>query len=253
FQAVHRAHARWLETRWNQTDVHSCLDEVHQLLVIIFLVSKSRWKFSGCDRKRNFVSGIAFSENDQADIIPEKAIEKGHKDFKTFFVNNARDHSKNGAARRRREIHFFEERLTANLFSPKLLHIVTRWDQTIRRRIPACVIRAIQNRDKTMGVFAQDAVKAAAARWRENFAPVMLAYGCDPVGIKDSALEEIQPSKELDPMQSEKSLRQIGKHKIKSPKTALICHVMNGQHSLEWRPLRMHKHRHQRCGPIVHV
>ena len=41
--------------------------------------------------------------------------------------------------------------------------------------------------------------------------------------------------------------------KIESPETSLLSHMMNGQHSLEWQSLCMHKHRHQRRRPIVHV
>jgi hypothetical protein len=70
-QVVHRAQACRFESRWNQTDVHACLNQVRHFLVIIFLVSKLGWEFSGCDRKRGFKRRVAFAENDQANIVPK--------------------------------------------------------------------------------------------------------------------------------------------------------------------------------------
>src|SRR5882724_2517971 len=81
----------------------------------------------------------------------------------------------------------------------------------------------------------------------------MFANGCDSIGVKDSAFEEIQAPEKLNAMECEKLLRQVHQPEIKSPKTALVSHVMNGQHSLERQPLRIHKNRHQCRGPIVQV
>src|SRR5256885_13753337 len=102
-----------------------------------------------------------------------------------------------------------------------------------------------------MSIFAQDPIQAATAGWRQDFAAIMFTYGRDPVGIQNSAFEKIQPSEELAAIQSEKSLRQICKPEIESPKPALVSHMMNGQHGLEWQSLRTHKHGHQRGSPIV--
>src|SRR5438128_151236 len=104
-----------------------------------------------------------------------------------------------------------------------------------------------------MRILAQYRIEAAAAGWRQDFAAIMFAYGRDPVGIQNSAFEKIQPSEELDSMQGEKPLRQICKPEIESPKTALIGHMMNGQHGLERQPLRINKHRHQASRPVVRV
>src|SRR6266496_1180603 len=104
-----------------------------------------------------------------------------------------------------------------------------------------------------MRIFAQHTIKTMAANWRQNFASVMFAYRCNPVGIQNSALEKIQSPKKLDAMECEEPLRQICERKIESPETSLISDVMNGQHCFEWQPLCVHKNRHQRRGPIVHV
>ena len=45
-----------------------------------------------------------------------------------------------------------------------------------------------------MRIFAQYPIEPAAARWIQNFAPVIFAYGCDLIGVQNSALEKIQPS-----------------------------------------------------------
>src|SRR5205823_205417 len=95
-----------------------------------------------------------------------------------------------------------------------------------------------------MRIFAQDPIQAAAAGRRQDFAAIMFAYGRDPVGIQNSALEKIQPSEELDSIQGEKSLRQICKREIEAPKTALVSHMMNGQHGLEWQSLRTRSEEH---------
>src|ERR1700687_3572272 len=104
-----------------------------------------------------------------------------------------------------------------------------------------------------MRIFAQHTIKTAAAGWRENFTPVMFAYGCDLIGIQNSALKKIQAPKKFDPVQGKKPLRQVCEREIKSPKAALVRNVMDGQHSFKWKLLRMHKYRHQRCGPVVYM
>src|SRR2546430_17601192 len=104
-----------------------------------------------------------------------------------------------------------------------------------------------------MRIFAQYSIEAVAAGGRQDFAPVMFAYCCDPIGIENSALEKIQASEKLDSIEGEKPLREICKSEIESPATALISDMMNGQHGLERQPLRMHKHRHQSRSPVVHV
>src|SRR5262249_6732990 len=104
-----------------------------------------------------------------------------------------------------------------------------------------------------MLIFAQYTIEPATAVWRQDFAPVVFAYCCDPIGIQNSALEKIQSSKELDSMQAEKSLRQICKPEIEAPKTALVSDMMNSQHSLERQSFGIYKHRHQRRCPIMHM
>src|SRR6267378_451466 len=104
-----------------------------------------------------------------------------------------------------------------------------------------------------MHIFAQYPIEPVAARWRQNFAPVMFANRCDLIGVQNSALQKIQSSEEFDSMQGKKSLRQIGKPEIESPKTALISDMMNGQHSFERQALPVHEHRHERRRPIVQV
>src|SRR4030095_14963704 len=104
-----------------------------------------------------------------------------------------------------------------------------------------------------MRIFAQYPIEPVAARWRQNFAPVMFAYGCDLIGVQNSALEKIQPSEEFDPMEGKKSLWQISKSEIESPKTALISDMMDGQHSFERQALRIHKYGPEHSRPIVHV
>ena len=72
-----------------------------------------------------------------------------------------------------------------------------------------------------------------AADRRQYFAPVMLAYRGDLVGIENSAFKKIQASKKFDAMQCEKSFRQICETEVQSPETALFSQVMNGQHRFE--------------------
>src|SRR5437762_9277007 len=54
-------------------------------------------------------------------------------------------------------------------------------------------------------------------------------------------------------MQRKEPLRQIHELKIESPKAALISDVMDSQNRAERQSVRMHEHRHQRRGPVVHV
>jgi len=68
----------------------------------------------------------------------------------------------------------------------------------------------VQNADKLVNVFAQDTVESAATLWREHFAFVTFANGCDFVGKENSGLEKVQSSEEFYAAQGEKSLVQIG-------------------------------------------
>src|SRR6266540_5384062 len=104
-----------------------------------------------------------------------------------------------------------------------------------------------------MRIFAQYPIEHVAGGWRQNFTPVMFAYGCDLISVQNSALEKIQPPEEFNSMQGKKSLRQISKPEIESPKTALVSDMMNGQYSFERQALRIHEHRDQRRRPIVNV
>src|SRR6266404_343091 len=105
-QVIHGAKTGWLETRWNQTDVHACLNKVRQFFVVTFLVGKPGWKFSGRDAESGLICGIAFSENDQTHIIPEKSIEEGHEDFEPFFLNDASHHPEDRTPWRALKFHF---------------------------------------------------------------------------------------------------------------------------------------------------
>src|SRR5207253_11183013 len=98
-QVVHRDQTRGLKARWNQADVGASLNEMRQFLVVIFLVGKLGRKFSGCDGESGFICGIAFSENDQADIVPKKSIEKRHENLEAFLLNNQSHHTKDRPAR----------------------------------------------------------------------------------------------------------------------------------------------------------
>ena len=104
-----------------------------------------------------------------------------------------------------------------------------------------------------MRIFAQNPIKAATARRCQDFAPVMFADGCDPIGKENPALEKIQASKKFDSAERKKLLWQICESEIKPPRTTLISHVMDGQYSFEWQPLCINKYRHQRRGPIVNM
>src|SRR3984893_5174224 len=182
---------------------------MRQSLIVTLLVGTLRREFARCDGERGLIRGIAFAKNDQSDIIREQPIQQRHKNLETFFLYHASDHSKNRTVRRRREIRLCEQSIATNLLSPKRARIVLHWEQRIGRRIPARVIRAVQNPNKAMRVFAKHAIETTTARRRLHFAPVALAHRCDPVGMENSPFEEIHSPEELDASQSEKSFVQI--------------------------------------------
>src|SRR5438876_1534383 len=207
FQVVHPAQTGRFEPRRDQADIHACFNQVREFLVVILLVCELAWEFSRRDGKSSFIGWITFAENDHADVIPKKSIKKRHKNLEAFFLDDTSYHAKDRTTRRRRELHFFHQRVTTNLFSPKPSRVIMRRQETIGRWIPACVIRAMQNRGEAIGIFAQHAVETMATGRRLYFAPVMFAYRCDLIGVENSAFEKIQPSKKLYAVQSKKSLR----------------------------------------------
>ena len=86
-----------------------------------------------------------------------------------------------------------------------------------------------------MGIFAKNHIEIATAGRCLDLASIMFAYGCDLIGIQNSALKKIQAPKKFDPVQGEKSLSQIGQLEIESPKTALLGKVMDCQDRFEWQ------------------
>src|ERR1043166_2701842 len=83
--------------------------------------------------------------------------------------------------------------------------------------IPVFVIGTMEDGAELVRVFAQHRVEPAAELGREHLAPVMLAHRRDLVGIKNSALKEIDPAEKFDAMEREETLRQIGQAKSASP------------------------------------
>jgi len=57
-------------------------------------------------------------DDNQADVIPKESIQEGHKNLEALFLNNTSHHTKDRTQRRRCEVHFFQQRVTAGLFSP---------------------------------------------------------------------------------------------------------------------------------------
>src|SRR6266446_3927537 len=101
---------------------------MRQSLVVILLVGELSREFARCHGERGLIGGIAFAKNDQSDIIREQPIEQRPKNFETFFLHHASDHSKNRTMRRRREIHLCEQSIATNLLAPKRARIVLRWE-----------------------------------------------------------------------------------------------------------------------------
>src|SRR6266536_501280 len=239
----------------NQADIHACFNQVREFFVVILLICEFVWEFSRGDGESGFIGRVAFAENNQADVIPKKSIQKRHKNLEALFLNNPGHHAKDWTVRRRCEFHFFQQRVTAGLFSPQPSAIVLRREETIGGRVPSCVIRPVQNGRQPMRIFAHHQVKAVAARpaGAGYLAPVMFAHRCDPVGIENSTFKKIQPSKKLDAMQGKEPFRQICEIEVQSPETALIGDVMDCQQRCERQVVRAHKHRHERGCPIVDV
>src|ERR1051325_9549975 len=119
--------------------------------------------------------------------------------------------------------------------------------------IPVFVIGTMEDGAELVRVFAQHRVEPAAELGREHLAPVMLAHRRDLVGIKNSALKEIDPAEKFDAMEREETLRQIGQAKIESPEAALLGQVMNREQGTKGQMMGVHVNGHQRRRPIVNM
>jgi len=85
----------------------------------------------------------------------------------------------------------------------------------------------MQDAAELVGIFAEDAVEFIATFRLEDFVLMMLADGGDAIGENDAGFQKIEAPEELDPAKREKTLRQIGESKVKSPKTSLLCQSMD--------------------------
>src|ERR1700736_191221 len=253
FQTVHRAQTSRLEARWNQTDVHPGFDHVRALFVVDPAVGKFSRKPSHGNGERCFVGWISLTQNNQPDVVGQKAIEQWHQDIETFLANDARHHSKHRAARLRIQSQTIKQRVAAELFSRQLAGRVISRKQFVGFGIPAGVISAVQNGAQFVRIFTQHRVKTATELWRLNLAFVPLAHGRDFVGKKNAGLEEVQFAEKFHAAKSEEALVQIGQAKVESPETALLRDVMNGKDGREWQMMRPHINRHECSRPIMNV
>src|SRR5437763_5272574 len=103
-----------------------------ELLIVILLIRELGRKFSSRESQGGFVSGIAFTQNDQTNVVPKKPIKERHKNLEAFFFNDASDHAEHRSAARDIELHLFQQCIPASLFSSKLSPMVGGWNQTIR-------------------------------------------------------------------------------------------------------------------------
>ena len=173
--------------------------------------------------------------------------------MKTLLFNYTSDHSENRTGGRRGKLQSRQESGTTNLFSQERTRIVAHREKLVRLRVPAGVIRAVQNRGELKGIFAQHALEFATALRRLHLAFVVFAHGGDLVGEKDSAFQEIHFPEKLDSAKGEETFVQIRQAKIKPPKTALLGKMMDREHGGERQMVCAYEDGHERGRPIVHV
>src|SRR5262249_33582170 len=150
-----------------------------------------------------------------------------------LFLNDTRNHAKDGTIWLGCELHFLEQRLAANLFTSNASRIVPGREKTIRSWIPARVIRAAQNCPEPIRIFAEHAIQTTPAVGSQDFAPIVFADSRDPVGVQNAAFQKIQPSEKLHALKCKESLRQIRERKVEAPKATLVSRVMDGQNCAE--------------------
>ena len=132
-----------------------------------------------------------------------------HQDVESFLRHESRHHSEDGTARRTGKLDAIKQQIAAEEFSIKMARIVSVRQEAIRRRIPARIVRAIQNSGELVRVFAQHDIEPAAAFRRQHFAAKTLAHGRDLIGENDAALEQIHSPEELQAAQREVAFRKI--------------------------------------------
>src|SRR5205823_10897517 len=116
-QTIHCDQSAWLELRRHERDVGARLDQMCESFIVKAAISESCWVTPGSNRESGFEAGIAFAENDQADVIREHAIEQRGENAKAFFRDYARNHSKNRSTRCRRKPHFGQKNVATNHFA----------------------------------------------------------------------------------------------------------------------------------------
>src|SRR5205085_827683 len=149
-QAVHRAQAARLDLRWNQGDVGAGFDEVRQRFVVMTAIGELRWVLARGNGERGLVPGVAFAEDDQPDVVGEKAVEQRHEEIEPLFGNESRYHSEDGPARRRGKTQSVEKQIAADRFALKIPRTELARQQMIGLGIPALVIGAIQDSHQAM-------------------------------------------------------------------------------------------------------
>src|SRR5207244_11629761 len=93
-------------------------------------------EFSRSDSESGFIGRIAFAENDQADIIAKKSVEKRHENLETFFLDHASDHPEDWSARFRCELHLPYQGFATLLLSAKCARVLMGRKQKIAQPVP---------------------------------------------------------------------------------------------------------------------
>ena len=121
------------------------------------------------------------------------------------------------------------------------------------RGIPFHGVDAIEDAAEYRGAVAQQAVEAAAVCRRLDFACVGGAHGGQPVGKRETALDEGELAVELERFMGPERRRQPERHEMVVGKQPRVREIVDGEHGRRSRFLERQQRRHEAALPVVAV
>jgi hypothetical protein len=151
----------------------------------------------------------------------------------TFLPSQARDHSDQGRARRRRHAQQVEQRFLVELLAREVACVEAVRDVTVGGRVPLVVIHAIQDADYRVPARAQVSVESVPAVGRADLERIRRAHRRDRVRMDDAVTHRVDASggeirlvehPDADPG------REVAR--LARREHALVTNVVNGEHAL---------------------
>jgi len=135
----------------------------------------------------------------------------------------------------------------------EVIRRVARGDERVHRRIPGCIVHAVEDAEEVRGAVAEHAVEPGPEFLSLDLAGVRLAHRTEDVGEVQAALEQVHLSPELQPPRREHRRGQPRERKLLGREESLVGEVVDREERGRAPALGGEDDRDERGLPVVAV